>query len=53
MKQDFGRAAGNRIIEALLITFGFAAGVCTIGGTPGSHTALQLKNQAGLIMANL
>ena len=53
MKQDFGKAATNRILDALFITFGFAAGICTIGGAPGSHAALQAKNYPSLIMANL
>lgn len=53
MKQSFAKVAANRILDTLLITFGFAAGISTIGGAPGSYTALQLKDQAGLIMANI
>jgi|GEM_PF-5071113 hypothetical protein len=49
-KQAFNNAASNRILDALLMFFGFAAGISTIGGPQGSEAALQLKNHPRFIM---
>lgn len=49
-KQAFNNASTNRILDTLLMFFGFAAGISTIGGPQGSEAALHLKNHPLFIM---
>lgn len=51
-KKAFTEAARNGLLDTLLMFFGFAAGISTIGGPQGSEAALQLKNAPALIMSN-